>query len=147
MEDQAAAGGGAREGGGVAQIAGDGLDIELVDAAAGPDQRADAIAAFEEHAGHMPAEEPEAPVTRAGFMQKPRARLQMRRLVKQTADGGVRLRSARPSLRRLPRKAYRSVHASIFRLSARPALMPSAAEGSKPQCTMQCSQRGSLPGP
>jgi hypothetical protein len=40
-----------------------------------------------------------------------------------------------------------SAQVNIFKLSARLAVRPSAAEGSKPQCIMQCSQRGSFPGP
>ena len=38
-------------------------------------------------------------------------------------------------------------HATIFRVSPNLPSTPRAADGSKPQCTMQCSQRGSLPLP
>jgi hypothetical protein len=41
-----------------------------------------------------------------------------------------------------------SVQLNILKLSARVALIINAADGSKPQCIMQLSQRGSpLPGP
>ena len=57
VEDQAAAGRGARQRIGIAQVPGDGLDVEGVDVAAGADERADMVAAFDEDAGDVPAEE------------------------------------------------------------------------------------------
>ena len=44
-------------------------------------------------------------------------------------------------------RRHDNCHISIFKLSPNLLLTPSAADGSKPQWTMQCSQRGSLPAP
>ena len=52
-------------------------------------------------------------------------------------------------LPRTPQRAgsYFKAQVNSFQLSPGWALMPRAAEGSKPQCAMQCSQRESFPCP
>jgi hypothetical protein len=57
VEEKSAAGYGVLEGYGVAEIAGDGFDVETVDLAAGAYQGADRVPALEEDSRDVPAEE------------------------------------------------------------------------------------------
>ena len=92
---------------------------------------------------------PEAPVTRTGFIKAGLG-------VGVGGWGDVRFaaflngrrRRSFPTPTPIPNPQFhRSIQLSILKLSVNFALMPNAAEGSNPQCIMQCSQRGSLPGP
>ena len=56
MEDESAAGDGAGERCGIAQIAGDALDVEIGNPAARTNEGANAMAAFDEQSRDMPAE-------------------------------------------------------------------------------------------
>ena len=75
-----------------------------------------------------------------GLRQDTRARIELPRAI----DATVALRGARGGATAWP-VGYDNCQAAILKTSVRRPLMPSTAAGSKPQWTMQCSQRGSLP--
>ena len=67
MEDQPAAGHRALERVGVAQVARHDLDVQFRDAAARPHQRAHVLAALQQQARHVPAEESRSARDERGF--------------------------------------------------------------------------------
>jgi hypothetical protein len=75
VEDEAAARGRTMDGFGIAQIARYGFNVEFRDAAAGTHQRANTIAAIEQHARDMPAEEARSAGNQGGFHRRTGLRL------------------------------------------------------------------------